>query len=56
MGDAMSGGKNPAVSFLLRNREAGGVKVNTGLVKIITGLNKVKEEVKTLREIMSFFT
>ena len=52
----MSGGKGPAVPSLLRNREAGGAKVNTGLIKIITGLNKVKEKVKTLREVISFFT
>ena len=52
----MSGGKSPVILFLLRNREAGGVKVNTGLIKIIIGLNKVKEEVKILLEVISFFT
>ena len=51
----MSGGKSPAILFLLQNKEAGGVKVNTGLIKIVIGLNKVKEEVKALREVMFFF-
>ena len=56
MGGIISGGKNPAILSLLRNKEAGRVKINTGLIKIITGLNKVKEEIKTLQEIISFFT
>ena len=43
----MSGGRGPVIPFLLRNKEAGGVKVNIGLIKIIINLNKVKEEVKT---------
>ena len=34
----------------------GKAKVNINFIKIITGLNKVKEEIKTLREIISFFT
>ena len=52
----MSGGKGPVIPSPLRDKEAGGVKANTNLVKIITGLNKVKEKVKTLREVISFFT
>ena len=45
----MSGGKGPAVLSLLRNKETGGVKV------FIT-FNKVREEVKTLREVIRVFT
>ena len=56
MGGVISGGKGPVVPFLLRDREAGGVKANTGLIKIITSLNKVKKEIKTFQEIISFFT
>ena len=56
MGGVISGGKGPVVLSLLRDRETGGVKVNTGLVKIIISFNKVKEEIKTFREIISFFT
>ena len=48
MGDVMFGGKSPVIPFLLRDKEAGGVKVNTSLIKIIINLNKVKEEVKAL--------
>ena len=51
----MSGGRGPVIQFLLRNKEAGGVKAITGLIKIITGLNKVRKEVKAFREIMFFF-
>ena len=51
----MSGGKGPAVPFLLQNKEAGKVKINTGLIKIIAGLNKVREEIKTFREVIFFF-
>ena len=51
----MSGGKGPVIPFPLRDKEAGGVKVNTGLIKVITGLNKVKEEVKTFWEVIFFF-
>ena len=50
----MSGGKGPAIPFLLQNREAGRIKTNTSLIKIITGLNKVKEKIKTFREIIFF--
>ena len=56
MGGTVSGKKSPVILSLLRNKEAGGVKINTGLVKIITGLNKVKKEIKTLRETVSSFT
>ena len=56
VGGVISGGKGPAVLFLLRNKETGGVKANTGLTKVVINLNKVKEEVKTFREIISFFT
>ena len=56
VGGIISGEKNPTVPFLLQNREAGGVKVNTGLIKIVIGFNKIKEKIKTLREIISFFT
>ena len=55
MGGIISGGKGPAIPSLLRDKEAGKVKVNTGLIKIITGLNKVREKVKTLWEIILFF-
>ena len=55
MGGAVSGRKGPAILFLLRNKKAGKAKVNTGLVKIVIGLNKIKEEIKTLREVVSFF-
>ena len=56
MGGIISGGRNPAIPFPLQNKEAGKVKVNTGLIKIIINLNKVREEIKTLREIIYFFT
>ena len=55
-GGAVSGGKSPVIPSLSRNKKAGGVKIITGLIKIIAGLIKVKEEVKILREVMSFFT
>ena len=55
MGNIIFGGKNPVIPSLLRNREAGGVKINTGLIKIVASLNKIKEEIKALREIISFF-
>ena len=56
MGGIISGGKNPVIPFLLRNKEAGRVNVNTNLIKIIINLNKIKEKIKTLREIIFFFT
>ena len=55
MGGVISGGRSPVVPFPLRDKETGGAKINTGLIKIIIGLNKVREEVKTFREIISFF-
>ena len=55
MGGVIFGGKGPVIPFLLQDQEAGKVKVNINLVKIIIGLNKVREEVKTLREVISFF-
>ena len=56
VGGIISGGKGPVIPFLLQNKEVGKVKANINLIKIITGLNKIKKEVKTLREIISFFT
>ena len=56
MSGVISGGRNPAISSLLRDKEAGKVKANTNLIKIIINLNKVKEEIKILREIISFLT
>ena len=55
VGGVVFGGRGPVVPSLLRNKEAGGVKINTGLFKIVIGLNKVKEEVKAFREIIFFF-
>ena len=55
MGGVISGGKDPVIPFLLRNKKVGRVKVNIGLIKIIISLNKVKEEIKTLQEIIFFF-
>ena len=55
VGGIIFGGKGPAILSLLRNKEAGGVKVNTGFVKIVINFNKVKEEIKTFREVISFF-
>ena len=51
----MFGGRGPVIPFLLRDKEAGGVKVNIGFIKIIIGLNKVREKIKTLREVIFFF-
>ena len=56
MGGIIFGGKNPIIPFLLRDRETGGIKANTGLIKIVIGLNKVREKIKTLREAISFLT
>ena len=55
VGSVMSGGKGPVIPFPLQNKEAGGVKANTNLTEIIINLNKVKEKIKTFREIISFF-
>ena len=56
MGGIISGGRDPVIPSLLQNREAGKIKVNTSLIKIIINLNKIKKEVKTLRKVISFFT
>ena len=40
----MSGGKGPAILFLLRDKKAGRVKANIGFIKIITSLNKIKKK------------
>ena len=56
VGGAVSGGRGPAVPFPLRDREVGGAKANINLIKVVIGLNKVREEIKALREIISFFT
>ena len=56
MGGVISGKKGPAVPFLLQNKKAGKAKANTGLIKIIINRNKIKEKIKTLQEIISFFT
>ena len=55
VGSVMSGGRGPVILSLLQNKEAGKVKVNTGFIKIVISLNKVKEKVKAFREIISFF-
>ena len=55
MGGVIFGGKGPVIPFLLRDKEAGKIKANTGLIKIIINFNKVKEEIKTLREVIFFF-
>ena len=52
----MSGGKNPITLSLLQNKEVGSAKINTSLIKIIAGLNKVREEVKALRETIRALT
>ena len=54
MGGIIFGEKGPAIPFLLQNKKAGKAKINTGLIKIIASLNKIKEKVKTLREAVSF--
>ena len=56
MGGVISGGKSPVIPSLLRDREAGEVKANTSLTEIIINFNKVKEKIKTFREVISFFT
>ena len=56
VGGIISGGRNPVILSLLRDKEAGGVKANINFIKIVINLNKVKEEIKTLQEVISFFT
>ena len=55
VGGVVSGEKGPVIPFLLRDKEVGGVKVNTGFIKIIVSLNKVKEKVKVFREVVRVF-
>ena len=55
MGGVIFGGRNPVILFLLRDKEAGKVKANINLIKIIVNLNKVREKVKALWEIIFFF-
>ena len=56
MGGVISGGKGPVILFLLQDREAGKVKVNINFIKIIIGLDKVKEEVRAFREAVRVLT
>ena len=56
VGGVIFGKRGPAVPSPLRNKEAGRVKANINFIKVIIGLNKVKEEVKAFREVMFFFT
>ena len=56
MSGVISGGKGPVILFLLRDKETGRVKVNTGFIKIVIGFNKVKEKVKAFREVIRIFT
>ena len=56
MGGIIFNGRDPVIPFSLQNREAGGVKVNTDLIKIITSLNKVREKVKALQKVIRIFT
>ena len=56
MGGVISGGKGFVIPFLLRDREAGEVKVNIGFIKVIISLNKVREKVKAFRKIVRVFT
>ena len=55
MGGVISSGRDPIIPSLLQDREVGKVKANTHLIKIIINLNKVREKIKTLREVISFF-
>ena len=55
VGNVVSGRRGLVILSLLRDKEVGGVKVNTGFIKVVIGLNKIREEVKTLREVISFF-
>ena len=56
MSNVISGGKGPVILSSLRDKETGKVKVNISLIKIIINLNKVKKEIKTFQEFISFFT
>ena len=54
MGGIISGGKNPVIPFLLRDKEAGRVKANTGLIKIIININKIKKRLKPFGRLYPF--
>ena len=54
-GGAVSGGRGPVIPSLLQNKEAGRAKIITSLIKIIISLDKIREEIKSLREIFFFF-
>ena len=54
MGNIISGGKGPVVLFLLQNKKIGKVKINTGLIKIIAGFNKVKKRLKPSGKLYPF--
>ena len=43
----MSGGKSPVILSLLQNKEAGKIKANINLFKIIINFNKVRKKIKT---------
>ena len=51
----MSGEKSLVIPFLSRDKKAGKVKIIINLIKMIASLNKVREEIKTLQEIIYFF-
>ena len=55
VGGIIFGGRNPVIPFLLQNKEAGGAKANTNFIKIVINLNKIKEKIKALRKVISFF-
>ena len=55
VGGVVSGGRNPVIPSLLRDKEAGRVKVHTSFIKIVINFNKVKDKVKTFLKIISFF-
>ena len=48
-GGVISGGKGPVIPSPSQNKEA-------GRIKVLTALNKVREEVKAFREAMRAFT
>ena len=55
MGGVMSGGRGPVILSLLRNKEVSGAKIIINLIKSVPGLNKVREKIKTLWEMISLF-
>ena len=52
----MSGGKGPVIPSPSRNKEAGKAKVIIYLLKLLLALIWLKKKIKTLREIIFFFT